>query len=469
MIGVEYPDAYAVEETFQLLKVPWEWYDEEKQYEAVIGYPSALGFNGPDVLDLSGGDLFREVADILNQGLPRSREPAVDMILDRLRSDLASRSILPEIPPVPWGYSYIMALTHDVDVLSVRERRWISVLGAIYDCLSRGSIADAVRILGAKLRIFSDPWNLIGEWIRLEGEELDVRSTFFFLPFRNYPGVKAPAIRAGYYSPDPRCLSSLTEGGWEIGVHGIDNWADADQGVRERKAFSDLGVDVTGTRVHWLLFERGSWVALDRAGYRYDTTFGYNEDIGFRAGTLQVFRPRGVQHLLELPLHIQDLALFGRSCWIPGGHEGWSRTPCLDLSEDEALASCDEIFSAARRYGGVVTLLWHHESLGPPRRWDKFYVSVVGKARGDGAWLTRAVDAVGWFRMRRDVQIDSEKNGRFITIRLKGFQKKENLPLLRLRLHLGKEKIRSASDEWEAGDGYADIRCSREEIRVELS
>jgi hypothetical protein len=30
MIGIIYPDKYAVEETFQLLKIPWEWHEPSK-------------------------------------------------------------------------------------------------------------------------------------------------------------------------------------------------------------------------------------------------------------------------------------------------------------------------------------------------------------------------------------------------------------------------------------------------------
>jgi hypothetical protein len=32
-----YPDKYAVEEAFQLLKIPWEWYDSSEEYDVVIG------------------------------------------------------------------------------------------------------------------------------------------------------------------------------------------------------------------------------------------------------------------------------------------------------------------------------------------------------------------------------------------------------------------------------------------------
>jgi len=197
MIGVSYPDRYAVEETFQLLKVPWEWYDPAKEYDVVLADGGHRPRDDVPVIDISGDDIFREVSETLNHGLPHNHEPTVDLALDRLRASLREHTLLVEIPPVPWGYPYGMALTHDVDVMSVRERRWISVFGAVYECVRKGFLADAAGILGAKLRLLRDPWNFIGDWIGLE-RSLGLRSTFFFLPSRDDPGGKAPAIRAGF-------------------------------------------------------------------------------------------------------------------------------------------------------------------------------------------------------------------------------------------------------------------------------
>jgi len=44
MIGVLYPDKYAVEEVFQLLKIPWEWYDSSEKYDVVIVREKDLNF-----------------------------------------------------------------------------------------------------------------------------------------------------------------------------------------------------------------------------------------------------------------------------------------------------------------------------------------------------------------------------------------------------------------------------------------
>ena len=62
MIGIIYPDEYAVKETFQLLKIPWEWYNSSEEYDVVIGRKEDLkseevNFN---LIDLSEEDVFKK-------------------------------------------------------------------------------------------------------------------------------------------------------------------------------------------------------------------------------------------------------------------------------------------------------------------------------------------------------------------------------------------------------------------------
>lgn len=127
-IGVVYQDEYAVEETFQLLKIPWEWYDSSEKYEVVIGRDEDLKSEDVDfnfnLIDLSEDDVFKKISNLLNQGMAHNREPLCEMYLDELREKLKQFMTVVEIPPVPWGYSYMAALTHDVDITSVKERSW---------------------------------------------------------------------------------------------------------------------------------------------------------------------------------------------------------------------------------------------------------------------------------------------------------------------------------------------------------
>ncbi|KAF5084125.1 hypothetical protein DSECCO2_82440 [anaerobic digester metagenome] len=466
MIGVQHDDEYAVQEVFQLLKVPWEWYVPTSEYDVVITKNGHIP-ETCNVINLADNDLIKAIADTLNKGLPRNRKPICEEYLEALRQKIKHFSPLIEIPPIPWGYNYSLALTHDVDITSVRERSFLSVFYAAYNCFRQRRGIEGARVVLAKFGLAKDPWDLFEIWRALE-EKHQVKSTFYFLPRNGHAGIGSPKIRAGYYSIDDALIKELTTGGWEVGVHGIDNWIDKASAENERMSLpKDTRVRV-GTRVHWLHFDEGTWQILDDAGYDYDSTFGYNEDIGFRAGTLQVYRPRGVERLLELPLHIQDVSLFGRHCWLTT-EEGCKRVDCLSLNEDEAYQTCNEILDQALRYGGVVTILWHSDCLAAPRDWGDVYTNIINRAMADGAWVTRAIDIVDWFRMRRNARLDYSKTENGFKITIAGLERARSLPPLRVRVHVDPERVRHIDAKYVCGDGYVDIRFDREQVNVVLS
>src|SRR6266436_9352669 len=107
--------------------------------------------------------------------------------------------------------------------------------------------------------------------------------------------------------------------------------------------------------MHWLLQDSKTPLVLDESGYAYDSTAGYNETIGYRNGTSQVFRPLGASTLLELPLHIQDGALF-----YPHN---------LNLTESEAEKRCQSLLANIHELGGALTVLWHDRSHAAERFW----------------------------------------------------------------------------------------------------
>jgi hypothetical protein len=144
--------------------------------------------------------------------------------------------------------------------------------------------------------------------------------------------------------------------------------------------------------MHWLYFTPDSPKILESAGFEYDSTCGFNEAVGFRAGTLQAFRPLNCEHLLELPLSIMDSALFsdGR----------------LGVDDDEAARLCDQIIAAARRFGGALVINWHCRSLAPERLWGQFYSRLLADLRDGRVWFATAQTAVEWFRWRRSVRFE---------------------------------------------------------------
>ena len=145
----------------------------------------------------------------------------------------------------------------------------------------------------------------------------------FVIPFKNYPGKNshglAPRFRAARYGARDIAdtIGKIMAAGCEVGLHGIDAWLDSSRGREELEEIRRLtGVSEIGVRMHWLYYDQQSPVALEQAGAAYDSTIGYNETVGYRAGTTQAYKPLPATRLLELPLHVMDTALFYPS--LPG-------------------------------------------------------------------------------------------------------------------------------------------------------
>ena len=463
-IGVCYPDPYAVEETFQLLKTGWNWYEPGRTYDVVIARRADVPeYQGP-LIDITRDDIFCTIRNTLNVGRQNVHEPVCDAALDKLRGKLREHLHLVEIPPVPWDYSYMLALTHDVDRLTVRECGWLSVGYAAFKCFFKGKVSETCRIILAKCGACKDPWDLFPHWMEME-KELGVRSTFFFLPFRNRPGVLSPSIRAGYYSLDQAPIPELIHNGWEVGVHGIDNWINEGSGREEIGLFRRFGLVNIGNRVHWLISDENSLRILDCAGYFYDSTIGYNDDIGFRAGTLQVYRPSGSRSLVELPLHIQDIALFGESCRMLSGTL-WSKIPCLNLDQEEAGKRIAELMDYAGKYGGVLTVLWHYESIGFPSDLETMYRNLVKKAHSENAWIATAGDIVQWFLARRSYRITCTDKSKCLIISIEGDIGLPHIPSCRLRVYISPDQIRSVDAQYVTGKDFIDINLTHTPIHV---
>ena len=466
MIGVCYPDTYAVEETFHLLKIPWEWYEAGRSYALIIGDARDLPMGHIPIIDLADRDYFALVRDGLNRIAPGRRDPDVDLVVDDLRKRIIHATLLVEIPPAPWGHPYMVALSHDVDITSVQERPWLSVGYAAFDRIRNGEIGYGCKILAAKCGLSSDPWDNIDIWSEAESAR-GIRSTFFFLPRPHDAGANAPSIRAGNYHLDKELILDLVAGGWEVGVHGIDNWHDQRLSEEELCSIACLSGGPVGNRVHWLLFDPGSSVILETAGYRYDSTVGYNNEIGYPSGTLQAYCPKGLTRMLELPVHIQDLALLGKNCWAPSS-TGWTRLPCMALSPGSAFEVCLAIFEQARRIGGCVTLLWHNVSGGSFEERFDLYLRLIDQAQNDRAYLGPIASCIDWFEQRRRLHLTVGQTPTELHIRIDGLDPDRDHPAFRLRIHLPQDRVQVDGITWVACDGFIDLLCDRTEIVVTL-
>jgi peptidoglycan/xylan/chitin deacetylase (PgdA/CDA1 family) len=405
-----------------------------------------LARSGDTVLARIGYDLFAEVRTLLTVGQPSANAnmPALDLHIAFLRDLLTACGIpLVEIPPVPDGYQFVACLTHDVDHPALRRHNWDhTVFGFLYRAvfgsvlrLIRGqmSIHDLLRNWAAaatlpfvQLGMAKDFWAEFGD--RYLEMEKGVHSTFFVVPFSGRPGRAfhglAPTIRATRYGAHDIAgtIRKLIASGCEVGLHGIDAWLDDSSGrqeldeIRQLTGFSEIGV-----RMHWLYFGESSPLTLEAAAVAYDSTIGYNDTVGYRAGTTQVYRPLDVSHLLELPLHVMDTALF-----YPNH---------LALSSQQAKTLLGPMLDNVSQYGGVLTINWHDRSLFPERLWGEFYGVLIEELKNRGAWFATAGQATSWFRKRRAAGFEADLREPEAVRAKVAVDGSDGLPGLRLRVH----------------------------------
>jgi hypothetical protein len=367
-----------------------------------------------------GFDLFREVASLLRTGQPvcHASIPTLDIHIELLRHFILSAGmLLVEIPPVPARHAFIACLTHDVDFAGIRRHKLDpTMFGFLYRALFRSFLRAlkgdlpwsklwknwlaAVSLPLVWLGVAKDFMVRFDRYIEIEGA---LPSTFFFIPFKNQPGRcpegDAPAKRLAKYDvteirPDVRMLASK---GKEVALHGLDAWLDVEAGREELNRVKGACSDASaGVRMHWLYFSGQSPAILEKAGFAYDSTSGYNDVIGYRAGTVQVYRLPGTDRMFELPLHVMDTALF-----LPAR---------MALTQAAAYELVDKMMTDVSSYGGAFTLNWHCRSLGPERFWDDFYSRVLNELKERGAWFGSAEQVVRWFGKRRSVTFHSVRS-----------------------------------------------------------
>ncbi len=364
-----------------------------------------------------GFDLFKEIEFLLSTGqsTENSMIPTLDLHISTLRDWILGAGIpLVEIPPIPYGYQMSACLTHDVDFVGIRQHKFDHTM---WGFLYRAVISSFVRFIQGKytlskliknwaavlslplvyLGIIQDFWD---EFERYAAIEKDHLSTFFFIPYKGFAGEKGDSgfslRRAAQHDLEniKGQILQLNTRGFEIGLHGIDAWHDPQKARKEFERIADItGQTSMGVRMHWLYYDQNSPAVLENAGFDYDSTVGYNNAIGYRAGTAQVYKPIGAERLLEIPLHIQDSALF-----YPGR---------MALTDSQAWELAGKVLNATQDHGGVITILWHTRSLSPERLWGDFYLRLLDELRRRSVWIGHASQIVAWFQQRRSITYEN--------------------------------------------------------------
>ena len=282
----------------------------------------------------------------------------------------------------PSNKEFAVCLTHDVDEIYPPLNH--TLLSSL-TCLKKRDFSGLREQVFWKLHgKEKSPYRNFREIMDLE-ENFGACSSFYFL------ATNSDITRFRYNIEDlEEELHQINDSGWEVGLHsGYYAFNDFEEILREKKRLEKvLDREVIGNRNHYLRFQvPDSWEYLKRAGFRYDTSLGFNEMVGFRNGMCHPFRPYNLHtdreiNILEIPLTIMDDTLFEST-----------------TSYEEAWELSKRLIDTVAAYRGVICLNWHSESFNCPFKDPRelLYKKILHYCSGKKAWMTSGEKIYDWW------------------------------------------------------------------------
>jgi peptidoglycan/xylan/chitin deacetylase (PgdA/CDA1 family) len=311
-------------------------------------------------------------------------------------------------PQWPKDKPFAVCLTHDVDdvsYFSLRQnlRPFTTPFAGLHntpDKLKRLFYLGFNVLRVCKNQFLNDPLHCYERWLEAE-EEYEVKSTFFFWP--GWKSVTKHHITDPIYDLNDRVIfdgnnctvaemiQEIIRRGWEIGLH--PSWYaynDVDELKRQKGALEKaVGYPIHSIRQHCLHYDiRITPRTHSAAGFKYDSTLGFNDNIGFRFGTCYPWRlfdlgSKKELPILEIPLIVQDTAML-------------NPTKGMRIDSKMALRYMLLIIEEVEKVGGVFTLLWHPNEIINRESW-MLYRKILNYLREKNAWITSLQEVGGWW------------------------------------------------------------------------
>lgn len=276
---------------------------------------------------------------------------------------------------------FVLSLSHDIDYWRVWDKSQLyDTFKYNLNTMFQRPLAAAYKILGHTIHksLLYDPWSVIHK-MRLMETKMGAKSTWFLLAREDYEDARQNYLFDLQYKE--QVLDLL--GQEDIGLHGSPESAfDLEILKKELANLRALDLNPAGYRTHYLHFDyQKSFSILEKAGIQYDSTLGYWENIGFRAGISFPFFPFNIAEnrpfrVLEIPLIVMDTTLYSKKA--------------MNLSVAQASRNLRRLIDRAAKYQSHLSLLWHNNSFDPIDYpgWGKLYHDTIRYAIRKKGWVT---------------------------------------------------------------------------------
>jgi hypothetical protein len=304
-----------------------------------------------DILNGKTSKLLSEIPEFF-ENEPKNTNLFGNNFLDVIINDIfkAVEIDLPfNLPRCAISKNGILACSHDVDYV---KKRSTFLLSSYKKWWNNGIRMPLSIIFYGILNLlpFVNYANNFSSYEKIESKN-GVKSTYFFLP-RTLQQVNGKILKK---------IQKKSE----IAIHGDIGSATSDEALKTQLiAFSEIlsDIKINGIRQHYLEYEYyTTWELHNQNGLVYDSTIGFSDETGYRAGTCCPYStniPSNIVNdnsekipIIEIPLIIMDTYL--QNLIIPDAKKKWIK----DFSRHVNIINS---------YRGVLSVNWHLSSLKVP-------------------------------------------------------------------------------------------------------
>ena len=200
-----------------------------------------------------------------------------------------------------------VALSHDVDRV---KKSYQYITGIIRSIIT----SDLKQVKNHCSSVFRhEPYWNFSKIIEIEND-YGIKSTFFFMNETirfNLFDISNWKLSLGRYKLNNPSVVELVKwldrNGWEIGLHGsFLSFKNINLLLSEKELLEKIvGHEINGIRQHYLNLDENTWEIQKEIGFKYDSTFGYTREIGFKDNVYNYFQPFG-DDFIVFPLIIMD-------------------------------------------------------------------------------------------------------------------------------------------------------------------
>ena len=271
----------------------------------------------------------------------------------------------------------VIEFSHDVDYLEKTPQ--LRIKQSLFNILNIGKLLLHLKIRKGILKFFSGIEFIIRNrtywcfdyWVELENK-LNIKSVYYF--FAKSAAQKGFSLRQWLIDPSydimknnklkEKCKELMASSN-RIGLHGSCYSAeDEELFIKEKEVLeSSLDCKITRTRQHWLNYYEDKTPYIHQiAGIQRDSTIGFNDIPGFRAGIASEYNPYDHRNqkafaYKEIPLVLMDSHIYNYS------------------NGDDDMRWLFECFEKVRKV--EVSINWHQRVVSLDYGWNTAYESIL--------------------------------------------------------------------------------------------